>query len=50
MIVHEEGEDGKIIQLNVLQILLKSEAMKIHLRTTSVPYVLRFLLLLNRRE
>lgn len=42
MIVHEEGEDGKIILLNVLQILLKSEAMKIHLRTISIPYVLRF--------
>lgn len=42
MIVHEEGEDGKIILLNVLQILLKSEAMKIHLRTISILYVLRF--------
>lgn len=42
IIVHEKEEDGKTILLNVLQILLKLEAMKIHLRTTSIPYVLRF--------
>lgn len=35
---------GKMSPINLLQILLKSEArMKIHLRTTSIPYVVRFL-------
>lgn len=47
MIAQEEGEYGKIILLNVFQIILRSEVMKIHLKTTSIPYVLRFVVVVE---